>query len=166
MVQRDHRFQPALTQQPNHLTVFGQRPGIKLARVGLDAAPLDRDAQAVEPKPGRAVEIVRSHFQIPPVGGRAAHLAAGDAARLLLPQGPIVSVVAAFVLVRSGGGAPAEAIGKMQDVVHSSIANWQARCPSHRSRPVQQPSARTSHRPQSGMQPHSRRDNGRRRRRA
>ena len=132
MVQRDHRFEPTLAQQADHLPVLCQRLGIELTGPGLDAAPFDRDAQAVQPQLGRAIEVGRSGLQVPPVRGPAAYLSAGDAAGLLLPQGPVVGAVVAFVLVRSRRRTPAETIRKAQDTVHSSITSWPARYPSHR----------------------------------
>ncbi len=115
VVQRDHRLDAAGAQQAEHLGVLAQRGLVEQSLLRLDPAPFDRDAQAVQPQLSRAVEVGRGDLQVPPVGRGAGHVSVVDAARLLLPCGPLVVPVAALVLVRGGRGPPQEAVGHFQD---------------------------------------------------
>ena len=122
VVQRDHRLDAAGAQQADHLGVLAQAGLVEQPRLRLDPAPLDRQAQAVDPELGRPVEVGRGGLQVPPVGRPAGFGAVMDAARLLLPRGPLVVAVAALVLVRGGRNAPQEAVGHFQD---GGVSHWE-----------------------------------------
>ncbi|MNS01940.1 hypothetical protein D3C72_332330 [compost metagenome] len=79
---------------------------IDLARSRLDAAPLDAEAEGVEPHVLGEIEIAL--VELPAVGGLARGLLdlAGG-----LPLGPVAGGVAAFPLVAGRGDAPEEVVG-------------------------------------------------------
>jgi hypothetical protein len=116
---RDHRLQPAGAEQADHLGVVAQRALVEDARRRLDPAPLHRDAQAVQPQLGGAVEVGRGALQVPPIGGLARPMAVDDAAGLRLPGIPLVVRVAALVLMGRGRRAPEKAGGHFEDRVIS-----------------------------------------------
>ena len=76
---------------------------------GLHAAPLDGDAQSVEPELGAELEIALGI--LPPVAGITAGVAGANVSGTL-PVMPLVERVASFKLVRGGGDAPKKIIWK------------------------------------------------------
>ena len=107
VMEGDDRRDAARAARAAHAEVMIERRGRELAVLGLDPAPLEREAV-------RPVAVTRREREVlvePLVmeAGVAAHGAVGDHARLMLESPPVVVRVAAFDLVGRGGGAPEEA---------------------------------------------------------
>jgi hypothetical protein len=109
VVERQHRRDAAGPQGEALPAVVVDGRGRPLARLGLDAAPLGREAVRAQPEVGDEGEVlVRA---VPRVAGVARRLGAGGALGVL-PGPPVVVPVAALDLVGRGRGAPLEPVGE------------------------------------------------------
>src|SRR5690349_14553064 len=105
-MERDDRREPAREGRVAHAAVVVERRLRELAVLGLDPAPLEREAIGVEAEAREPIQIVGVAMVV--IAGVAARLAAGRALGVL-PRPPVVVPVAAFDLMSGGGRAPDEA---------------------------------------------------------
>src|SRR5207247_3158407 len=108
VVEGDDRLEAVLAAGRAHAPVVVERRAGELPVLGLDAAPLEREAVGVETQPGEEPDVLGP--AVPVVAGVAARLLAGRG-RVVLPHPPVVVPVAALDLMGGGGGAPHEALG-------------------------------------------------------
>src|SRR5262245_64412673 len=96
MMQGDEGPNAAALESLEHLAIARQRWGIPASFFRLNAAPLQGEAQGVDPQRLGAIEVL---FGIaPPVTGQP-YMVAGLDASLFLPGGPLVVAGATLYLV-------------------------------------------------------------------
>ena len=102
-MERDHRFKIVITHALEDGAVAVDGSGVPVAFAGFDAAPFYRHAVGVLSH--RLGRLQVGLGVVPPVAGFAGGLAAIGVAGLF-PGMPVIIGVAAFHLMRGGGGAP------------------------------------------------------------
>ena len=118
----DDRVDAVLAARRAHPPVVVEGGRRELALLGLDAAPLDREAVPVEARGRRAGRCPRGSGGS---GRRRRRSARARASPGVLPRPPVVVPVAALDLVGRGGGAPDEAVGERARR-HGIVGRWPA----------------------------------------
>src|SRR5215831_1544734 len=103
VMERDHRFEIVIAHALEDRAVAVDGSSVPVAFAGFDAAPFYRHAVGVLSHHLGSLQVELG--VVPPVAGFAGGLAAIDVAGLF-PDMPVVIGVAAFHLMRGGGGAP------------------------------------------------------------
>src|SRR3954470_15613119 len=104
-MERDHRLQAEREERLTDAPVVIEGGSGELARLGLDAAPLDRESVRTEAELTAQRHVLGP--AVPGVAGVAARFAA-PRCRGVLPLPPVVVPVATLDLMGRGGGPPEE----------------------------------------------------------
>src|SRR5579859_627917 len=111
VVQRDHRFDMAVSQIRQHGSIAIKSGAVPTALARFNTAPLQAESQRVMAHLLGQGEIAFGSF--PPVHSIAAAITGVDVS-LLLPAIPLVQHIAALVLIRRGSRSPQKSSGKAQ----------------------------------------------------